>query len=97
MSILALSHTKTSGSRCRRIYQEDLLMSLRVLATGIQGENEGIVSGTNSEISALRNGIVEMRVVEDEPRRNNYELMQGYHVIRILETPFRNFRLLENR
>ncbi|KAG0639185.1 hypothetical protein HOY80DRAFT_964424 [Tuber brumale] len=59
-------------------YQEHLAKSLRARGTEIQGENEKIVRDANAEISALRNKIAGMRAVEDELRRKNHELMQGW-------------------
>jgi len=51
---------------------------LRARGTEIQGENEKIIRDANAEISALRNKIAGMGVVEDELRRKNHELMQGW-------------------
>ncbi|PUU73394.1 hypothetical protein B9Z19DRAFT_1004554 [Tuber borchii] len=59
-------------------YQEHLAKSLRARGTEIQGENEKIIRDANAEISALRNKIAGMGVVEDELRRKNHELMQGW-------------------
>ncbi|CAZ80628.1 unnamed protein product [Tuber melanosporum] len=59
-------------------YQEHLAKSLRARGTEIQGENEKIIRDANDEISALRNKIAGMRVVEDELRRKNHELLQGW-------------------
>jgi len=41
-------------------------------------ENEKIIRDANAEISALRSKIGGMGVVEDELRRKNHELMQGW-------------------
>ncbi|CUS12156.1 unnamed protein product [Tuber aestivum] len=59
-------------------YQEHLAKSLRARGAEIQGENEKIVRDANAEISALRNKIAGMVLVEDELRRKNHELMQGW-------------------
>jgi len=49
-----------------------------VLGTEIQGVNVKIIRDANAEISALRNKIAGMEVAEDELRRKNHELMQGW-------------------
>jgi len=51
---------------------------LRAQGAEIQGENDKIIRDANAEISALRNKIAGMGVVEDELRRKNHELMQGW-------------------
>ncbi|RPA92271.1 hypothetical protein L873DRAFT_1817916 [Choiromyces venosus 120613-1] len=59
-------------------YQEHLAKSLRARGTEIQGDKEKIIRDADAEISALRNKIAGMGVVEDELRRKNHELMQGW-------------------
>ena len=65
------------GCLSHRIYPEHLAKSLRARGTEIQGENEKIFRDANAEISALRNKIARMGVVDNELGRKNHELMQG--------------------
>jgi len=49
-----------------------------VRGTEIQGENGKIIRNANAEISALRNKIAGMGAAEEELRRKNHELIQGW-------------------
>ncbi|KAH8150617.1 uncharacterized protein LAJ45_05313 [Morchella importuna] len=60
------------------VYQEYLAKSLTERSNTLSGQLDKIIRDANSEIASLRDKIAAMTIAEEELRRKNHELMEGW-------------------
>ncbi|KAI5840764.1 hypothetical protein DFP73DRAFT_481949 [Morchella snyderi] len=60
------------------VYQEYLAKSLTERSKTLSGQLDKIIRDANSEIASLRDKIAAMTISEEELRRKNHELMEGW-------------------
>lgn len=64
--------------RCYSVYQEYLAKSLTERSNTLSGQLDKIIRDANSEIASLRDKVAAMTIAEEELRRKNHELMEGW-------------------
>lgn len=60
------------------VYQEYLAKSLTERSNSLSGQLDKIIRDANSEIGSLRDKVAAMALAEEELRRKNHELMEGW-------------------
>lgn len=60
------------------MYQEYLAKSLMERTNSLNGQVDKLIRDANSEIGNLRDKVAAMSITEEELRRKNHELMEGW-------------------